>query len=183
MAHAMTLRWAKMPHPAAIFWPRFAATGKQPPDLQQTDGIRTVLLRTGIVLDANAGALAEMTLPFRFGVGGPILPGTQWAPWIHLADEIGLIEMALEDTRVHGPLNAAAPEPVTYRTLSTTIGQVMRSPAWLPVPGILLRLLFGEFATTLTHGQRVIPTKAQALGYRFRYPTLEPALRDLLHRP
>ncbi len=143
-------------------------------------GIRTVLLRTGIVLDSRAGPLPEMIRPFRFGVGGPILPGTQWAPWIHIADEIGLITWALENSEVYGPLNAVAPEPVTYRTLSSAIGQATGSPAWLPVPRLLLELLFGEFATTVTHGQRAVPAKALALGYSFQYPMLEPALEQLL---
>ena len=146
-------------------------------------GIRTILLRSGIVLDSRAGPLPEMIRPFRFGVGGPILPGTQWVPWIHIADEIGLITWALENSEVYGPLNAVAPEPVTNWTLSHAIGQTMRSPAWLPIPGLLLRLLFGEFATTVTCGQRAVPAKALALGYSFHYPTLEPALQHLLRPP
>lgn len=143
-------------------------------------GIRTVLVRTGIVLDPKEGALPQMSLPFRFYGGGPILPGTQWFPWIHVDDEVGLIMLALEDERVRGPLNASAPEPQTNHDFSKTLGKVMGSPSWFPVPGFGLRLLLGEVAAMLTEGQRVIPKKALDLGYQFKYPTSEQALRQLL---
>lgn len=143
-------------------------------------GIRTVLLRTGVVLDREAGALAKMVPPFRMYVGGPVLPGSQWFSWIHIADEVGLILFALEDTRVSGPLNTTAPQPQTNREFSATIGKVLGKPSWLPVPGFALKILFGEMADTLTTGQRVIPQKALDLGYTFKFPTAEVALRDLL---
>lgn len=143
-------------------------------------GIRTVLVRTGIVLDPKEGALPQMSLPFRFYGGGPILPGTQWFPWIHVDDEVGLILLALEDERARGPLNASAPEPQTNRDFSRTLGKVMGSPAWFPVPSFGLRILLGEVAAMLTEGQRVIPKKALDLGYQFKYPTSEQALRNLL---
>jgi uncharacterized protein len=145
-----------------------------------TYGIRTVLLRTGVVFDREAGALPKMVSPFRMYVGGPVLPGSQWFSWIHIDDEVGLILLALEDTRVSGPLNATAPQPQTNREFSTTIGKVLGKPSWLPVPGFALKILFGEMADTLTTGQRVIPRKALDLGYTFKFPTAEAALRDLL---
>lgn len=143
-------------------------------------GIRTVLLRTGIVLDRDEGALAQMVLPFRLLMGGPILPGTQWLSWIHIFDQIGLMMLALEDTRVRGPLNLSAPNPHRNRDFTNTLARVFGTPSWLPVPGLGLKLVLGEAADMLEKGQRVIPKRAQELGYQFRFPTLEPALHDLL---
>jgi hypothetical protein len=143
-------------------------------------GIRTVLLRTGIVLDANEGALAQLKLPFQLFIGGPVLPGTQWFSWIHVADEVGIIMMALENARVSGPINLTAPQPQTNSDFSSTLGNVLNRPSWLPVPGFSLKILLGELADSLTTGQRVMPQKAQELGYEFQYPTSEAALRHLL---
>ncbi len=146
----------------------------------ETLGIRTVLLRTGIVLDAKEGALPQLVVPFRLFVGGPILPGTQWLPWIHIDDEVGLIVLALEDARVSGPLNATAPAPQTNYDFTRTLGKVIGTPSWLPVPGFSLKLLLGELADRLVEGQRAMPQKAQELGYQFQYPTAEQALRNLI---
>ncbi|NJN67285.1 MAG: TIGR01777 family protein [Chloroflexaceae bacterium] len=143
-------------------------------------GIRTTLVRTGIVLAAGEGALAQMVPPFQFFVGGPILPGRQWFSWIHLDDEVELMIRALEDPRCSGPLNATAPNPQTNRDFSATLGKVLGRPSWLPVPTFALNALFGELGTVLASGQRVIPRKALDLGYQFKYATSEPALRHLL---
>lgn len=143
-------------------------------------GVRTALIRTGIVLDRDEGALPRMTLPVKLFVGGPVLPGTQWFPWIHLADEVGLILLALEDGRARGPLNAAAPQPQTNRDFYRTLGRVLRRPIWAPVPGFALRVIVGEAGALLTTGQRVIPKKPLELGYQFQYPTSEGALRQIL---
>lgn len=143
-------------------------------------GIRTVRIRTGLLLDPESGVLPQIMLPFRLFVGGPVLPGSQWYSWIHPADEIALLLMALEDERVRGPLNATAPEPQTNRDFSATLGKVMESPSWMPVPEFSLRLTLGEMADLVTTGQRVLPYKAQELGYQFQYRELEPALRNLL---
>lgn len=168
-------------------------------------GIRTVHLRTGIILDpgrgglpiklggasparpgfildTEQGALPLMMLPFRFFTGGPIVPGSQWFPWIHVEDEVGLIVWALENDAISGPLNASAPEPQTNRDFTRVLGLVRGSPSWLPVPGFALQLLLGGVADMLTKGQRVVPTKAQQHGYEFRFPTSDVALRDLLKR-
>jgi uncharacterized protein (TIGR01777 family) len=146
-------------------------------------GIRTVIVRSGIVLDPKEGALAQMMLPYRFFVGGPILPGRQWFPWIHIDDEVGLIRFALDDERVRGTINAVAPEQLTNRDFSRTLGKVMGRPSLMPAPGFALRVILGGVAGMLTEGQRVVPAKAQQLGYRFKYPTAEEALRHLLKRP
>lgn len=146
-------------------------------------GTRVVILRTGMVLEADGGALAKMLLPFKLFVGGPIMPGSQWVSWIHRSDHIGLIQWALTTTTVCGPINAVAPEPVRMNTFCDVLGQAMHRPSWLPVPGIALNILLGELGTLMTTGQRVIPKKAMAGGYTFRYPTLESALRAVLKKP
>jgi uncharacterized protein (TIGR01777 family) len=146
-------------------------------------GTRVVILRTGMVLEADGGALAKMLLPFRLFTGGPIMPGTQWVSWIHRSDHIGLIQWALATSTVSGPMNAVAPEPVTMNVFCDTLGRILHRPSWLPVPGMALNLLLGELGTLMTTGQRVIPRKALAGGYKFHYPTLEQALRAALKKP
>ncbi len=143
-------------------------------------GARVVLLRTGMVLEQDGGALPKMLLPFRLFAGGPIMPGSQWVSWIHRRDHIGLIQWALSTPTVSGPLNAVAPEPVTMKTFCEVLGRVIHRPSWLPVPGFALNVLLGELASLMTTGQRVIPAKAMAGGYRFHYPTLERALKAIL---
>ncbi|NOU11890.1 MAG: TIGR01777 family protein [Nitrospira sp.] len=146
-------------------------------------GTRVVILRTGMVLEADGGALAKMLLPFKLFAGGPIMPGSQWVSWIHRSDHIGLIQWALTTATVSGPINAVAPEPVKMHTFCEILGQAMHRPSWLPVPGIALNILLGELGTLMTTGQRVIPKKAMTGGYTFRYSTLESALRAVLKKP
>jgi uncharacterized protein (TIGR01777 family) len=143
-------------------------------------GTRVVLLRTGMVLERDGGALPKMIPPFRFFAGGPVLPGTQWVSWIHRADLIGLIQWAIHSPDLSGPVNAVAPGPVTMEAFCSTLGKVLHRPSWIPVPGLALRLVLGELGTLMTTGQRVGPVKAQAGGYTFRYPALEPALRAIV---
>ena len=140
---------------------------------------RVVVLRTGMVLEQDGGALPKMVLPFRFFAGGPVLPGTQWVSWIHRADLIGLIQWAVATPTVSGPINAVAPEAVTMKNLCSAIGRVLHRPSWLPVPGFALHLALGELGTLMTTGQRVDPAKVRAGGFVFRYPKLEPALRAI----
>jgi uncharacterized protein (TIGR01777 family) len=141
---------------------------------------RVVLVRTGIVLARDGGALPLLARPFRLFAGGRIGDGRAWQPWIHQADELGLLLLALDDDRVRGPLNAVAPGPVRQAELARTLAAVLHRPNLLPVPAGALRLGLGEMAEVLLASQRVVPGQALALGYRFRFPTLEPALRDLL---
>lgn len=143
---------------------------------------RLVLLRTGIVLGPEGGALAQMRLPFSLGVGGPLGGGRQWMSWVHRDDWVGLVRWLLDDARVRGAVNLTAPEPVTNAAFSRALGRTLRRPAFMPVPGVALRLLYGELADTLLTGQRVLPQVAQSLGYRFAWPTLGPALDHLLRR-
>jgi uncharacterized protein len=142
-------------------------------------GVRAVCVRTGIVLDKSEGALAQLKLPFQFFVGGPVLPGTQWFSWVHLADEVGIILLALENEQARGPINATGPEPQTNRDFCATLGRAMSRPSLFPVPSFALKALVGEFAYTLVTGQRVLPRQAQELGYQFQYPTSEAALRAI----
>ena len=134
----------------------------------------------GVVLKTEEGAFPLLVMPFYFFAGGPILPGTQWFAWIHVDDAVGLLMMALEDQRVRGPLNATAPEPQTNREFVKTIARVMGRPAWMPVPGFAMKLMLGEMADMITTGQRVIPQKAQELGYQFKYPTSQQAIRSII---
>jgi uncharacterized protein (TIGR01777 family) len=143
---------------------------------------RVVLLRTGIVLASEGGALPRMARPFRFFAGGPLGDGAFWQPWIHLADEVGLIVWTLENGAVAGPLDATAPAPVRNRDLARSIGEALRRPSGLPAPRRLVELALGELASAVMGSQRALPRKALALGYRFRFPELGPALRDLLGR-
>jgi uncharacterized protein (TIGR01777 family) len=142
-----------------------------------------VLLRTGIVLAPDGGALRRFLLPFRFFVGGPIGSGRQWLSWIHRDDAIDAILFALENTAVSGPMNLTAPAPVRMREFAETLGAVMRRPSWFPVPSLPLRVALGEMSIVVLGGQRVLPARLLQAGFRFRYDTLRPALRDLLDRP
>ncbi|MBU6432213.1 MAG: TIGR01777 family oxidoreductase [Nitrospirae bacterium] len=143
-------------------------------------GMRVVIVRTGMVLEQDGGALPKMLLPFRLFAGGPIMPGTQWVSWIHRRDHIGLMQWLLATPSVSGPVNAVAPEAVTMHRFCEVIGGVLHRPSWLPVPGFALRVALGELGTLMTTGQRVRPAKALSGGYVFHYPTLEPALRAIL---
>jgi hypothetical protein len=144
------------------------------------DGIRVVTTRTGVVLAPKGGALAQMLPPFKLGVGGPIGGGRQYVPWIHLDDVVGGILYCVDQEAAAGPVNLTAPNPVPNRELAHTLGRVLHRPAVLPVPAVALRLLYGEMASIVLGGQRVIPARLQQLGYEFRYAELEPALRDVL---
>ena len=139
-------------------------------------GVRVVRLRIGLVLGPGGGALAKMAPPFRCFVGGPLGSGRQWVSWIHQDDVSGLIEWALTQRDVSGPVNATAPQPATMRELCREVGRVMHRPSWAPVPSGILRLLLGEMAELLLSGQRVIPNVALQRGYPFAYPALRPAL-------
>jgi uncharacterized protein (TIGR01777 family) len=145
-------------------------------------GVRVVMLRTGMVLEQDGGALPKMMVPFQLFAGGPIMPGTQWVSWIHRRDHIGMIRWILMTPDVSGPVNAVAPEAVTMNRFCEVLGRILHRPSWLPVPGFALHLTLGELGTLMTTGQRVTPAKALSGGYLFHYPTLEPALRAILSK-
>jgi hypothetical protein len=143
-------------------------------------GVRRPLLRTGVVLARDGGALPKMLLPFRLFAGGPVGSGRQWMPWIHLADEVGAIRFLLDHPTATGPFNLASPNPVTNREFSRALGRVLRRPSFLPAPAFALRLALGEMADVVLTGQRAVPRRLEGLGYLFRFPTAEAALKDLL---
>ena len=143
---------------------------------------RVVLVRTGIVLAAEGGALPKLALPFRLLAGGPVGDGRFWQSWIHLADQVGILRLALEDPAASGPVNATAPDPVRNRDLARTMGRVLHRPSLLATPAFAVRAALGEMAEVVLASQRVVPRVALSLGYRFRWPALEPALRDLFHQ-
>jgi uncharacterized protein len=144
-------------------------------------GVRLAILRTGQVLDAGGGMLAELLIPFKLGLGGPLAGGRQYLSWIHTEDEVGLILWALDNESVEGVINATAPNPATNKDFSKALGRALGRPAVVPVPGFVLDLKFGgEFGSVLRGGQRVIPMRAEGLGYEFKHPDLDEALKDLL---
>ncbi len=146
-------------------------------------GLRVVRLRIGMVLGEDGGALPRMVPPFRFFMGGPILPGDQWVSWIHRHDLVSMIDWALENPAVHGPLNGVAPGVVTMRDFCRTLGRALSRPSWLPIPEFALRLALGELASLLTTGQRVEPAGALRGGFTFWYSRLEHALEAILGDP
>ena len=146
-------------------------------------GVRVVKIRTALVLSPRGGALAKLLLPFRLGAGGRVGSGRQWVSWIGLDDAVGAISYALGTDALVGPVNLAAPAPVTNAELTETLARVLRRPAIVPVPAFVMRLVFGEMGeATLLASQRMRPRRLLESGYRFRYPTLEAALRHELGR-
>ena len=144
-------------------------------------GVRLAIVRTGHVLDPRGGLLGELLTPFKLGVGGPIAGGRQYMSWIHIDDEVGILLWALDNEKVSGTVNSTAPNPVTNREFSHAIGRALGRPASVPVPGFVLDLKFGsEFGKVLRGGQRVMPRRALDLGYQFRYPEIDGALKNLL---
>ncbi len=147
---------------------------------QAAPAARVVLLRTGVVLGHGGGALPELMRPFKFFAGGPIGSGRQPVSWIHLDDWLQMAIWAMRTASVDGPLNLTAPEPVTNAEFAHMLGNAMHRPSFVPAPAFAIRLLLGEMAeAAILKGQRVLPGKAQELGYTFRYPWLENALADL----
>ncbi len=142
--------------------------------------MRVAITRTGVVLSPGEGALAKMLPFFKLGVGGPVAGGRQYVPWIHGDDVVGALLYCAEQSEASGPINVAAPNPVTNAEFSHALGRALGRPAVLPVPGFALKLLYGEMAEMVTTGARVVPARLRALGYEFRHPDVEPALRDVL---
>ncbi|MEY4685227.1 MAG: hypothetical protein RLZ25_1686 [Pseudomonadota bacterium] len=143
-------------------------------------GARVVLLRTGLVIGAGGGFLKPMEWPFRLGLGGPIGQGQQWMSWIHRDDHIRLLCALLVNPDARGPINLTAPSPVTNTEFTATLARIVRRPAFFRIPAKLLQWLLGEMAGLLLESTRVIPDAAIKRGFTFKYPDLEPALREAL---
>ena len=157
-----------------VAWEREVAAAEQL-------GMRVAIVRTGIVLDADSGALATMLTPFKLGVGGPVAGGKQYMPWIHRDDEIGLLLAALDSPSFSGPVNGSAPEPATNRDFSRALGRALHRPAVAPIPSAAIKLLYGDMAQIVVEGVRMVPDRAAELGYTFRHPDLDEALGSTLH--
>jgi uncharacterized protein len=141
-------------------------------------GIRTVLLRTGIVLSKDGGALATMLTPFKMGVGGVVGSGKQWMSWVSLDDVVGIINFALENEGVSGPVNVVSPNPATNEEFTKTLGKVLYRPTILPLPQFAVNLVFGEMGDALLlDSTRVVPKRLLEAGYKFQFTELEPALK------
>ena len=143
-------------------------------------GIRVALIRTGVVLGREGGALQKMLTPFKLGLGGPLGSGKQWFSWIHIDDIVGVIHYALQKATLSGPVNGTAPAPVTNAEFTRALGHALHRPAFLPVPKFGLQALMGEMAEVLLGSQRVLPKVLLESGYAFRFSALAAALEDLL---
>ena len=143
-------------------------------------GVRRAVIRTGIVFSRAGGALPRFLMPFRFFAGGPLGSGRQWHPWIHIADEVAAIRFLMDDTRADGVFNLTAPRPITNAELSHLLGRLLGRPSFVPAPAFALRLAMGDMSTIVLDGQRALPHRLTALGFTFRFPDPESALRDLL---
>jgi uncharacterized protein (TIGR01777 family) len=143
-------------------------------------GMRVVKIRTGIVLDADGGALAKMLPPFKAGIGGPIGSGKQYMPWIHLDDLVGLYLAAIDAQGFSGAINASAPTPVTNKEFSKALGKALHRPAMAPVPAFVIKGMYGAMSQIVLTGVRMVPGRADELGYEFQHPDLDEALRDTL---
>ncbi len=146
----------------------------------ETMGVRRAVIRTGVVLSKKGGALPQMLLPFKLFAGGPLGNGKQWLPWIHIADEVSAIRFLIENRQASGAFNLCAPNPLTNAEFGRVVGHVMGRPAFMPTPAFALRLVFGEMATVLLDGQRQVPKRLIELGFAFRFPSAEAALRNIL---
>jgi uncharacterized protein (TIGR01777 family) len=141
-------------------------------------GVRVVLNRTGMVLSPSGGALGKMLPFFKLAIGGPVAGGKQYVSWVHLDDVVGAILFELDTETASGPVNVTAPEPVTNSEFSKALGRVLHRPAFAPVPALAVKVLYGEMSDIVTTGQRAVPARLTELGYAFRRPDLEDALRD-----
>jgi hypothetical protein len=142
--------------------------------------VRVIITRFGIILGKGGGALAQMTLPFRFFAGGPLGHGKQWIPWMHVEDLCRAELFLIEHDHINGPVNFTAPEPVRNVELSKAIGKALNRPAFMPAPSFMIKLVLGEFGSVILEGQRAIPKVLQDNGFSFKYPSIQEALRDLL---
>ncbi len=156
-----------------VAWEREAARAEE-------TGTRVVMTRMGVVLADDGGALEKFITPFRMFAGGPIGSGEQWFPWVHIDDAVGIILHAIDHPEVSGALNAVSPGLLRNREFAAALGEALKRPARFSVPGFAIKLAIGGFGASILGGQRVLPTRTLASGYRFKYETIEKALSDLV---
>jgi uncharacterized protein len=166
--------------PGDDFLARVVVDWEQAAELAEALGIRVVRIRTGLVLSPAGGVLAKMLPPFRFGLGGRLGSGKQWMSWIHIDDWIDLVLFAIQNESVRGALNSSAPNPVTNAEFTRDLARTLHRPAIFPVPGFALKLALGEMSSAALASQRAIPKAALSADFHFQYPTLRPALEQLL---
>lgn len=166
--------------PAGDFWGKLVTSWEDAALGAEKCGTRVVNLRTSVVLSTKSGALPQLVSVFNRGIGGPIRPGDQWFPWIHIEDEVGLIVFALENEKISGPINASAPQVPRMKDFAGTLGEVLGKPSRIPIPLTILRLMMGEVSRILANGKRVVPARALEMGYEFRFPDLREALKNLI---
>lgn len=165
--------------PGSDFLGRLAVQWEQEARAAESAKTRVVLVRTGLVLAADGGALQKMLLPFKLCLGATIAPGTQFMPWIHVDDWTGLVAWLIATPDASGPFNASAPTPVTNRTFTRALGRALRRPAVFYAPAFVLKLALGEMAGLLIEGQRALPARAEQMGFTFTYRTIDAALASL----
>lgn len=144
--------------------------------------VRVVLIRTGVVLSPDGGALQKLLTPFKFFIGGPPGSGKQWFPWIHLDDELQIIMYILENKNISGPVNLTAPDYVNMKEFYSALGRALHRPSWAPVPAFILKFALGEMSDLLLTGQKVVPDTLMKNGYRWLHPTLDEALGSLFEK-
>lgn len=149
--------------------------------MAEQKGARVAVMRFGVVLGKNGGALAKMTPAFKFLVGGPLGDGAHWFPWIHLDDLVAAVQFILANDDISGAVNFGSPNPVRNRTFAKTLGRVLQRPAFMPAPAFIIKLVMGELGRSLLNSQRMIPAKLMATDFEFRYPELEKALEAIIH--
>ena len=145
----------------------------------EAQGVRVVMIRAGVVLGKDGGALAKMLPPFKAFAGGPIGSGEQWMSWIHVGDLVALFVFAIENANARGPINGTAPSPVTMKEFAKALGHAIHRPSLFPAPAAAVRLLLGEMSTVVLEGQQVVPRKAEALGFKFRFTEVGAARQDV----
>lgn len=167
--------------PADDFLARVCLDWEREALLARDLGVRVVIVRIGVVLGREGGALAKMLMPFRLGVGGRLGSGQQWMPWIHVDDVVGLLLHAAETEGVAGPMNATAPNPVRNIEFTKALGSALHRPTIFPMPAAVLKLLVGEFAQIVLSSQNIVPRVALDTGYEFKHPKIHPALESIVN--
>jgi uncharacterized protein len=165
--------------PGSDFLARLCVEWEEGARRAERDGVRVVLLRSGLVFEKTGGALKPMLLPFKLGIAGRLGSGRQYLSWIHRLDWIEMVRWLVDTREVSGAVNVTAPYPITNAEFTRALARALRRPALIPAPAFALRLALGEFADSLLTGQRALPARAQAAGYHFRYPDIELALRGI----